>query len=48
MTYAIKFYPTIENVKTDEVLFCLKISKKEFDKLAVKKGIMIYVASQIK
>ena len=35
--YTIKFYPMIKNAKRpDKVLFCLTISKKEFDKLAAK------------
>lgn len=36
-TYTIKFYPMMKNVKNpDKVLFCLTVSKKEFDKLAIK------------
>ena len=35
--YVIKFYPMMKNAKKpDKVLFCLTVSKKEFDKLAVK------------
>ena len=35
--YTIKFYPMIKNAKKpDKVLFCLTVSKKEFDKLATK------------
>ncbi len=35
--YVIKFYPMIKNAKKpDKVLFCLTVSKKEFDKLAAK------------
>ena len=35
--YTIKFYPMIKNAKSpDKVLFCLTVSKKEFDSLATK------------
>ena len=35
--YVIKFYPMIKNAKKpDRVLFCLTVSKQEFDNLAVK------------
>ncbi len=35
--YTIKFYPMIKNAKKpDKVLFCLTVSKQEFDKLAAK------------
>ncbi len=35
--YTIKFYPMIKNAKKpNKVLFCLTVSKKEFDELASK------------
>ncbi len=35
--YVIKFYPMVKNAKKpDKVLFCLTVSKKEFDTLAAK------------
>ena len=35
--YTIKFYPMIKSAKNpDRVLFCLTVSKKEFDGLASK------------
>ncbi|MDA8008667.1 MAG: hypothetical protein MPK62_02645 [Alphaproteobacteria bacterium] len=35
--YTIKFYPMIKGAKNpDRVLFCLTVTKQEFDKLAAK------------
>ena len=35
--YVIKFYPVMKSAKNpDKVLFCLTVSKKEFDSLADK------------
>lgn len=35
--YVIKFYPMLKSAKNpDKVLFCLTVSKKEFDGLASK------------
>ena len=35
--YTIKFYPMVKTSKNpDRVLFCLTVSKKEFDSLAAK------------
>ena len=35
--YVIKFYPMMKDAKNpDKVLFCMTVSKKEFDKLAAK------------
>lgn len=35
--YVIKFYPMIQGAKNpDKVLFCLTVTKKEFDQLAAK------------
>lgn len=35
--YTIKFYPMIKSAKNpDRVLFCLTVSKEEFDDLAAK------------
>jgi hypothetical protein len=35
--YTIKFYPMVKTARNpDRVLFCLTVSKKEFDKLASK------------